>query len=105
MVTALLILGMFLVGTIDNTMANKKHFKERKSGDVIYQWNKSKTGILKYSALGQTTCRPQEYRRFRLPFQSHWKEVAKEGEVDYCTGEVYQSNQWVERPDLITNSN
>lgn len=43
---------------------------------------------------GEGFCRGQLVRKIRLPFQSYYKEIKKEDELDSCTGEVYHNGKW-----------
>lgn len=77
--------------------------KGRKSGDIIYQWNRDKTKIRKYHAHGASTCRPQIYVAWAFPFQPRWREGHNPGELDYCTGEVYVNGKWEYFDSLIVD--
>ena len=83
----------------------------RNSGDTIYQYQvvDGENKIVKYRAYGFTTCRPQCYMsgsfkngvlRPMVPWpfrRSKYFECAKEGDIDYCTGEVYSDGAWFMR--------
>lgn len=87
----------------------KPHFKVRKSGDYIYQYKTvdGKKTVEHYMAYGFSTCRPQCYMsgsfydgvvRPMVPWpfrRGKFFECPKEGELDYCSGEIYTKGKWI----------
>ena len=74
---------------------NRKKFAV---GQTIYRYEDymNKTGkIVAVRSNGKGYCRGQLYRKIRLPFQSQYKEVQKEGELDSCSGEVFHNGEWI----------
>jgi hypothetical protein len=101
--TIALMACIWLIGIAVNIDKLPPNDKGRKSGDIIYQWNQRKTRIRKYHAYGSSTCRPQIYVGWALPFQPRWREGHKSGDLDYCTGEVYVNGKWQYFESLIDN--
>ncbi len=98
----------WFAGIIGADMSAPK-FKIRKSGEYIYQFKQSSNGkkLNKYKAYGDSTCRPQCYMSGSFfdgairplapwPFRhGRFYECAREGELDDCTGEIFENGKWV----------
>lgn len=97
----------WFAGVIGADMAQPK-IKVRQSGETIYQYKEvdGKKAIVNYKAHGFSSCRPQCYMsgsfydgvvRPMVPWpfrKGRFYECAKEGELDYCTGEVFIDGKW-----------
>lgn len=108
-----LILAWF-VGIVGADMAKPK-FETRKSGEYIYQFKQDSGArkIVKYRAYGNSTCRPQCSMSGTFfdaavrplapwPFRrGRFYECPKDGELDYCTGEIFENGKWVLKPRII----
>ena len=93
--------------------SSKPNLPIRKSRETIYQYREidQKKVIVSYKAFGQSTCRPQCYMSGTFfdgivrpmkpwPFRrGKYFECAREGELDYCTGEVYLNKKWIALKD------
>lgn len=103
-----LIVGLAVVFGLQQGDQYMAHRRDKKIpmfhvGDIIYQFEDfaqypeykyKNPRITQVVANGEGFCRGQLVRKFRLPFQAYYKELKKEGELDFCTGEVYRNGKW-----------
>ena len=100
MITVLVFISLVLgLNNLSDNMETRREMRREKfhPGQTIYRFEDYMNGkgkIISVRSNGVGYCHPWAYRKLRVPFQSAYKEILKEGEIDSCTGQVFHEGEW-----------
>ena len=100
MITIAVFLSLVLgLNNLSDNMEIKREMRRGKFhvGQTIYRYEDYMNNSGKVIAVrsnGEGYCHGWAYRKIRFPFQSVYKEVLREGEIDSCTGAIFHDGEW-----------